>query len=337
MGNMQSTRNKLIHLLAASKEKYISGQMLSEELHISRSAIWKHMKELEKDGYTIEGKSNQGYRMISVPQKLSENTVQWGLNTRWLGKSVIHKKTTSSTQFVGHQSAQTGAAHGTVILADEQTSGRGRMSRQWHSASQKGIWLSLILRPTILPYLAPQLTLLAATVLADVIQSFIKSKPQIKWPNDILINGKKTAGILTEMQAEQDQIQYVVMGIGLNVNQTNDDFPKELEKTATSLKKETNRTWDIVALIQEILTTFEYTYDAYIQKGFPHIKDKWENYGFKIGEQIRIKTLQSEWNAIFSGIAEDGALLSKTADGESKKLYSAEIDWFNEGGNNHVK
>src|SRR5699024_9112637 len=116
-----------------------------------------------------------------------------------------------------------------------------------------------------------------------------KSRPQIKWPNDILINGKKSAGILTEMQAEQDQIQYVVMGIGLNVNQTNDDFPKELEKTATSLKKETNRTWDIVALIQEILTTFENTYDAYIQKGFPYIKDKWEKYGFKIGNKSELK------------------------------------------------
>lgn len=334
---MQSTRNKLIHLLAASKDKYVSGQMLSEKLNISRSAIWKHMKELEKDGYTIEGKSNQGYRMISFPQKLSENTVQWGLNTTWLGRAVVHKTTTSSTQVIAHQAAQNGAKHGTVIIADKQTCGKGRMRRQWHSASQKGVWMSLILRPTILPYLAPQLTLLAATVLADVIQSFTASRPQIKWPNDILINRKKTAGILTEMQAEQDQIQYVVMGIGLNVNQTNDDYPKDLQGIATSLQIETNKTWDVVALIQEILTTFETTYDAYIQEGFPHVKNKWENYGFKIGEQIWIKTLQDEWQAIFSGIAEDGALLSKTADGETKKIYSAEIDWFNEGGNNRVK
>src|SRR5699024_6303148 len=168
-------------------------------------------------------------------------------------KSVIHMGTTSSTQIVAHQAAKTGAAHGTTDIEDEQRSGRGRMSRQWHTPRQKGAWLWLILRHTILPYLAPQLTLSQATVLAEVIQSFTKSRPQIKWTNDILIKGKKTAGILTEMQAEQDRIQYVVMGIGLNVNQTNDDFPKELEKTATSLKKETNRTWDIVALIQEIL------------------------------------------------------------------------------------
>lgn len=327
---MQSTRNKLINLLANNKDEYISGQMLSEKLNISRSAIWKHMKELEKDGYEIEGKSNQGYRMISFPNKLSENTVQWGLNTKWLGKTVIHKTTTPSTQIIAHQAAQNNAAHGTVIIADEQTSGRGRMSRQWHSTKQKGIWLSLILRPTILPYLAPQLTLLAATVLADVVYSFTKTQPQIKWPNDILLNGKKTAGILTEMQAEQDQIQYIVIGIGLNVNQTNDDFPGDLQTIATSLQKETNKAWDIVALTQKILATFESAFDSYVKNGFPHVKDKWETYGFKIGESIWIKTLQDEWQAIFLGIAEDGALLTKTSDGETKKLYSAEIQWFKE-------
>lgn len=325
---MQSTRNKLIKLLAASKDDYISGQLLSEKLNISRSAIWKHMEKLKKDGYEIEGKSNQGYRMIRLPDKLSENTVQWGLNTQWIGKSIIHKTSTPSTQIIAHQAAQNDALHGTVVIADEQTSGRGRMSRQWHSTKQKGIWLSLILRPNISPYLAPQLTLLTATVLADVIYSVTKIRPQIKWPNDILMHSKKTAGILTEMQAEQDQIQYVVIGMGINVNQAKNDFPDIIQKKATSLKIETNQTWDIVKLIQEILVTFEQSYDTYIKNGFPHIKNKWESYGFKIGKTIWVKTLQEEFKAIFSGIAEDGALLIKTMQGETKQLYSGEINWF---------
>ncbi|WP_029267905.1 biotin--[acetyl-CoA-carboxylase] ligase [Virgibacillus alimentarius] len=325
---MQSTRNKLIKLLAASKDDYISGQLLSEKLNISRSAIWKHMEKLKKDGYEIEGKSNQGYRMIRLPDKLSENTVQWGLNTQWIGKSIIHKTSTPSTQIIAHQAAQNDALHGTVVIADEQTSGRGRMSRQWHSTKQKGIWLSLILRPNISPYLAPQLTLLTATVLADVIYSVTKIRPQIKWPNDILMHSKKTAGILTEMQAEQDQIQYVVIGMGINVNQAKNDFPDIIQKKATSLKIETNQTWDIVKLIQEILVTFEQSYDTYIKNGFPHIKNKWESYGFKIGKTIWVKTLQEEFKAIFSGIAEDGALLIKTIQGETKQLYSGEINWF---------
>lgn len=327
---MQSTRNKLIALLASNDDKYISGQMLSEKLHISRSAVWKHMKELKKDGYTIAGKPNFGYCLIYRPDKVSENTVQWGLDTKWNGRKIIHKTTTPSTQKLAHQEAQNNAAHGTVILADEQTGGRGRMGRDWHSTSQKGIWMSLILRPNILPYLAPQLTLLTATALADTIYHHTGEKPQIKWPNDILLNGRKASGILTEMQAEQDQIQYVIIGVGLNVNQTSHDFPEILHASATSLHLETNYTWDIVSLIQAFLLSFEQMFDHYMEEGFPFIKYKWESYGFKIGGKIQVNTLQQRWPATFSGIAEDGALLLKTSEGEIKKLYSAEIEWFAE-------
>lgn len=327
---MQSTRNGLIALLAHNKNNYVSCQKLSEKLHLSRSAIWKHMKELEKDGYIIEGESNFGYRMISHPGKISENAIQWGLDTKWIGGKIIHKATTPSTQIVAHQEAQNNAAHGTVILADEQTSGRGRMGRDWYSTKQKGIWMSLILRPVIPPNLAPQLTLLTATVLADAIYYHTGIKAQIKWPNDILINGKKVGGILTEMQTEQDQIEYVIIGIGLNINHTEGDLPENLQQTATSLAIAANKKWDTVALIQEILFTFENTFDSYLRDGFPQIKFKWERYGYKIGEIIQIKTSQQKWQAVFQGIAEDGALLITKSNGENQKLYSAEIEWFGE-------
>ncbi|WP_373896154.1 biotin--[acetyl-CoA-carboxylase] ligase [Virgibacillus natechei] len=330
---MESTRNKLIKLLAANPDHYISGQLLSERLNISRNAIWKHMKELEKDGYIVEGKSKKGYRITGFPDKLSENTIQWGLNTKWAGKTIIHKKSTPSTQIVAHQAAREGAAHGTVIIADEQTRGRGRMDREWHSAKNKGIWLSIILRPAILPYLAPQLTLLTATVMADVLYKHAYIQPSIKWPNDILINNKKAIGILTEMQAEQDQIQYIVIGIGMNVNQQMNELPQDLQAIATSLQIETNKDWSIKALIQDILLTFEDAYDTFIEKGFSEVKQKWENYGFRIGEYITITTLKEKWGGTFSGIAEDGALILKTSDGEMKKLYSGEIEWFREGEN----
>ncbi|WP_188453883.1 biotin--[acetyl-CoA-carboxylase] ligase [Virgibacillus oceani] len=333
---MSSTRNKLIKILEKTRNEYVSGQFLSEELNISRAAIWKHMKELEKDGYEIEGKSKKGYRILKSPEKLSENTVQWGLNTKWLGKKVIHKPTTASTQHIAHQLAQESAPHGTIIIADEQTAGKGRMNRKWHSTAGKGIWMSILLRPEILPYLAPQLTLLTATVLADVLSKDTTIEPKIKWPNDILINSKKTAGILTEMQAEQDQIQYVVIGIGINVNQTTSDIPENINSKATSLQIETNNAFDITNLIQHILQTFENAYDAYIKNGFPNVKDKWESYGFRIGETIQIKTIKKNWHATFLGIAEDGALLTKAEDEEIKRLYSAEIDWYKEGEDKHV-
>lgn len=334
---MESTRNKLIKLLAETDSNYISGQQLSDELQISRAAIWKHMKKLEEDGYKIEGKTKKGYRIIEFPAKTSENTLQWGLNTEWLGRKIIHKPTVTSTQHVAHQLAREDAPHGTVVIADEQTEGKGRMNREWYSSRNKGVWMSVILRPEILPYLAPQLTLLTATVIADVFAEQLGVTPKIKWPNDLLINQKKTAGILTEMQAEQDQIQYIVVGMGINVNHTIDDIPVELLGKATSLYIATKEERSIKDLIQQILHAFEPAYNNYLANGFSDAKEKWESFGFKIGQEINVKTLKKSWSAKFDGIAEDGALLIENADGEVEKLYSAEIDWFGGGEKNENK
>jgi BirA family transcriptional regulator, biotin operon repressor / biotin---[acetyl-CoA-carboxylase] ligase len=325
---MESTRSKIINLLSQNPNIYLSGQEISNLLEISRSAIWKHMKELEKDGYTIEAVRNKGYRILESPNKVSENTVQWGLHTEWLGKTIIHKEKLTSTQHVAHQLASENAHHGTVVIADEQTAGKGRLSREWHSAKNKGIWMSIILRPSILPYLAPQLTLLTATVLADVLKKESNLDPKIKWPNDIILADKKVSGILTEMQAEQDQINYIVIGIGININHEQNDLPKDVQSKATSLKIETGKAWDITNLIQNIFVTFERAYSDYMSNGFSIVKKKWESYGYRLGEKTTIKTFQDVQEAIIVGIAEDGALLAKYRDDSIKKVYSGEIDWF---------
>lgn len=329
---MQSTRNKLIDLLATHSDQYISGQVLSDKLNITRSAIWKHMKALEKEGFKIEGKSKLGYRIVHYPDDLNEYSLKKGLETEWLGKRIVYKDVMTSTQKIAHQLAQDGAEHGTIVVASEQTNGKGRMEREWHSPKQKGIWLSIILRPTIFPFLAPQLTLLTATVLADVIQSRSELSPKIKWPNDILIKDRKVSGILTEMKAEQDQIEYLVIGIGLNVNQQLDDIPLLLQNKATSLYIQTGQKWKIPSLIQNILNKFECEFTAYLDKGFMDVKQKWEQYGYKIGQHVWITTGKERWRAVFLGIAEDGALLMRTNDHKVKKLYSAEIEWFTQGG-----
>lgn len=325
---MSSTRSKLIQLLSKSDHQYISGEQLSNELNITRSAIWKHMNELKKDGYEIEGKARKGYRIISYPNKLSENTVQWGLSTNWLGKKILHKEVIDSTQKLAHQLALDGEKHGTIVIADEQTSGKGRTGRPWQSNKSQGIWMSMILRPHILPYLAPQLTLLTATVLAHVLDDFANITPQIKWPNDILINGKKIAGILTEMQAEQDKVVYVIVGIGLNINQQVEDFEQQLAHKSTSLRMETDREWSLLPIIQRIIHVFEQKYESYIELGFRKVKNEWEKYGFKINERLQIKSGNKDWEGTFLGIAEDGALLAENANGNVEKIYSAEIAWF---------
>lgn len=325
---MQSTRNNLIELLYAHSNDYISGQKLADTLGISRNAIWKHMKELEKDGYEIEALPRKGYRILDTPNTMSENTLKWGLQTEWLGKTIVHKKSVDSTQHIAHELAREGAPHGTVVIADEQTSGKGRMNRTFYSQSDQGIWMSLLIRPHILPYLAPQLTLLTATVLAEAFDDMFGIQTQIKWPNDVLINEQKISGILTEMHAEQDQIQYVVIGIGINVFQKEADFHPNIQKKATSIHLHTNQTIDKHQLVQTILQTFEKQYESFVESGFPEVKEKWEKYGFKIGEMISIKTMKKSWNALFLGISEDGALITQVPGEQPERIYSAEIEWF---------
>lgn len=325
---MSSTRYRLIQLLSDQADSYVSGQRLSEDLGISRNAVWKHMNELKKDGYVIDAKARKGYRIVDAPDKVSGNTISWGLNTKWLGKHIVHHDSVQSTQRIAHELALDEAAHGTVVVANEQVAGKGRMNRPWYSKAGKGIWMSLILRPEIAPYMAPQLTLLTATVLAEVLEQNADIQPQIKWPNDILINGKKTAGILTEMKAEQDQVLYVIIGVGININQTREDLPEELDDKATSLRIETGVESDLVPLIQKMLHKFEEKYSIYMKEGFQPVKSTWENYGFRLNEKLRIKAGTKEWHGVIHGIAEDGALLAETAEGEVEKLYSAEISWF---------
>ncbi|MCA0970371.1 biotin--[acetyl-CoA-carboxylase] ligase [Halobacillus litoralis] len=327
---MESTRKRLIDLLE-KQEEHISGQQLSEQLDISRTAVWKHMKELRKDGYEIEAVQRKGYKIVSSPDKVSENTLRWGLDTHWIGCELHHFSQVESTQDIVHRLAKENKPHGTVVIADEQLKGKGRMAREWHSPEGKGIWMSLLLRPTLPPVQAPQLTLLTATVLAKVIDECSELSPAIKWPNDILIHHKKVSGILTEMQAEQDQIQYVVLGIGMNVNQNEDEIPSSIAHKASSLKLESGDEWDIPKTIQTILRTFETTYDAFIKSGFEQVKYEWERYGYRIGEKVTISTMKRTFEAVLIGIEPDGALRARDMDGKVEKLYSAEIHW-GEGG-----
>ncbi|QTM99634.1 biotin--[acetyl-CoA-carboxylase] ligase [Sediminibacillus dalangtanensis] len=324
---MNTTRNQLIELLKRSNQSFISGQELSENLGISRTAVWKHMKELEKEGYQVQAVPRKGYRISGQPDKLSASTVKWGLRTRWAGKQLFHYPVVESTQVIGHQLAQKGTEEGTVILADEQTAGKGRMGRRWHSAKTEGIWMSIILRPPILPHKAPQITLLTAVAIAEAIESLTNTTPAIKWPNDIFFHDRKAAGILTEMQAEQDEIQYIVLGIGINVNQSLSDLPEDIQQTATSIKQETGIEWELAPLVQQILADFETYYGNYLLNGFAAIKEKWEHYGYKIGEQVHVSASKQEYQAEILGIAEDGALRVRKLDGGDENLYSAEIHW----------
>lgn len=324
---MPSTQSRIIQLLYRNNNTPLSIPMLAKIANTSLNDIERCIHRLKEDGFKMTKLTNGTYQVLSVPDKISENTLLWGLNTLTLGRDVVYRKKVKSTQNIAHHLAKSGAEHGTIVVADEQTEAKGQANKNWHSPQGSSIALSIIVRPKILPNSAPQFTLLTATAIADAIKSYVGITPSIKWPNDLLIHHKKIAGILTETQTEKNNIKYIVIGIGLNVNQTEAEIPTWLREKATSLKIETKNTWNRRKLIQKILQHFEILYQTYFQKGFMPIKVKWENYGYKLGELVHLGTSQQ---ARFIGIAEDGALLMEHKSGEIQKIYSANVKWYND-------
>ncbi|NPC92823.1 biotin--[acetyl-CoA-carboxylase] ligase [Bacillus sp. WMMC1349] len=323
---MQSNlRTKLIQLFAQADGEFLSGQKISEELGCSRTAVWKHIEELRKAGYELEAVRKLGYKMKKKPDKISENEIRFGLKTEKMGQVIYFKDNVSSTQKIAHELANNGCPEGTIIVADQQTEGRGRMARVWHSPAGNGIWMSLILRPTIPVQKTPQLTLLAAVAIVQAIEDQTGISPEIKWPNDILVNGKKTVGILTELQAEADQVHSVITGIGINVNQAACDFPDDLKETATSLRLVSGKKIDRAALIQTILLTFEKRYQDYTRHGFQPIKLLWESYALTLNRRLTARTLNGTFHGKSLGIDDEGVLLLETSEG-IKRIYSADID-----------
>jgi len=265
----------------------------------------------------------------TIRTNFNEKTITSNLTTTVIGHPIIFKEKTRSTQIIAHDLAKSGANHGTVVIAREQTEARGRLNRPWHSVKNKAISMSLILRPNISPNIAPQLTLFTATVLADAIKEITNIDIQIKWPNDLLINGRKFVGILTEMHAKKEIVDYIVMGIGINVNYHLGDLPENTKYPTTSLFIETAKKWDLSSLIQNILKHFEENFPTFLEEGFAAFKYQWESYSYKLGEKLFINDFNKKWYGVFKGISEDGGLLIQNEQNEIVKIYSAEIEWYN--------
>jgi BirA family transcriptional regulator, biotin operon repressor / biotin---[acetyl-CoA-carboxylase] ligase len=324
---MQSElRKKLLEAFTNSEQEYVSGQYLADLIGCSRTAVWKHIEELRKDGFELEAVRKKGYKILNLPKSISADRVQLGLKTEFIGKVIHYEETVDSTQKIAHLLSHEGAVEGTVVIAEEQTGGRGRMDRVWHSPKSTGVWMSLILRPKIPLQRAPQLTLLTAVAIVQAIQEITTLTPQIKWPNDILIEQQKVTGILTELQADADRIISVIIGMGLNVNQTEDDFPPALRDIATSLRVKEGKEIDRADLIKVIFHKFETLYMIFLEKGFYPIKLLWESYAISIGKDITARTLNGNFTGKALGITDEGVLKVKDEDGEIHHIYSADIE-----------
>ena len=323
-------RKKLLDAFTNHQEEYLSGQYLADLIGCSRTAVWKHIEDLRKEGFEMDAVRRKGYRITKVPDKVTADEITLGLKTNILGRHIHYEESVDSTQKIAHRLVQDEAPEGTIVVAEEQVSGRGRMGRNFYSPKYTGIFMSVILRPNIPPPKAPQLTLITAVAIVQAIEEMLEISPQIKWPNDILINGKKITGILTELIADADRIQSIIIGIGINVNQEQKDFPDELKEIAGSLaiacKKQIKRS----ELIQHVLMKLEQLYLLYLEKGFYPIKLMWESYAISVGREITARTLTGSIHGFAKGITEDGVLLIEDAAGKVHEIYSADIEINNQ-------
>lgn len=319
------SKDSLLSLLEAEAGEYVSGEEISRKMSVSRTAIWKQVRKLESEGYTIEAVPRLGYRLIGKPSRLSVHELLPKLNTQSFGRNLRLFDTVSSTQDELRGLAEQGAAEGTLVIAEQQTSGRGRMGRSWISPSGKGIWMSLLLRPPVpLPH-TPQLTLLAAVALSRAITRVVPLNIGIKWPNDLLVDGKKISGILLESAAEDERLRYVVVGLGISVNLEPDDYPEELLHKAISLKMASGITINRSELIVTILEEFERLYRLYLGEGFAPIRVLWEAHSVTLNHQTQLHTPQGSFVGVPRGLNDMGGLQVELEDGSYRSVYSAEV------------
>ena len=305
---------------------FISGEFLSRELGVSRTAVWKQITSLRNMGYGIEAVPSRGYRLISSPDVLNPHEVSAQLDSVTIGRHLEFLQLTASTNADAFRLAEEGAVEGTVVLADAQTGGKGRRGRIWASPAGVNLYCSVVLRPAIMPNEAPQLTFLSSVAVARAIEKTTDLTPEIKWPNDVLIAGKKVAGLLNEMSAETDGINFVILGIGVNLNMTAGEFPDDLRHPATSLLMESGRRVDRSRFASAMLNELDRLYRDFLLHGFEPVREEWQRRCNANGRQVIVSDSGTECTGgMFIGIDADGALLLRTDDEVLHRVISGDL------------
>jgi BirA family biotin operon repressor/biotin-[acetyl-CoA-carboxylase] ligase len=303
---------------------YLSGQQLCEHFGVSRTAVWKVMNQLKEEGYVIEAVKNKGYRIESEPDVVTSEAICSRLRTSFMGQNCIFLESVGSTNNYAKKIAEEGAASGTLVIAEEQTGGKGRRGRTWTAAPGSNVMMTLLLRPEIQPEHASMLTLLMALAVAGGIRKMTGLDARIKWPNDVVVNGKKICGILTEMNTEVDYINYVVIGTGINVNQ--EAFPEEIAHMAGSLYGELGQKVSRSALIQAILEELETLYEIFLKtEDLSELCEKYNEICANVGHEIRVLEPGNEYTGMTEGINSKGELVVQKGNGECVCVYSGEV------------
>lgn len=326
MSDAMSTKQQLLIHLKGGKGTWVSGESLAHKMAISRSAIWKHIRTLKENGYVIESSRKKGYLLRHASDFLLADEILEGLNTNVFGKSgIVYFGETDSTNVRAKFLASDGAPEGTLIVAESQTRGRGRRGRSWFSPPGEGITTSIILRPPISPNEAPKLTLMASVAVAETLLSMTSLNVNIKWPNDILVNGRKIAGILTEISTEMDRIDYVVIGVGVNVNTPHENLPPDIRNTATSVLMETGKPFPRIVLLRAYLEWLEIYYETFTTKGFDPVMKRWKHLSDIIGRRIRVDLIDRVRIGEVMDADKDGFLILRDDEGTIERIISGDV------------
>lgn len=318
-------RAKILQAFSEASGGYISGGELAQRLDVSRTAVWKQIVALRELGYVVEAAPRKGYRLVERPDRLYPWELQARLQTNIVGREIAYYERVGSTNDLAREMARHGAPEGTMVVAEEQTAGKGRRGRSWTSPFAEGIFASLILRPTMSPFEAPKLTLLAAVAVCQAIRAACGLEAVLKWPNDVQVEGKKVCGILVEMSAELDRVNYAVIGSGINANVRPESFPPEVQNSAGSLKEFTGSHVDRVVLLVEYLQHLERLYQQGLEDQFQTLIDEVRRLCITTGKWVAVHTNEGVWEGRAVAIDDAGALVVVDTQGREHHLHSGEV------------
>lgn len=318
-------RQALIRAFLTAQGRHLSGGELADRLGVSRTAVWKHVEALRELGYLIEAVPRLGYRLVEAPDRLHPWELEARLETRRFGRVVEYHERIGSTNQRAKALGMTDAPEGMVVVAEEQTAGRGRLGRSWVSPFAQGVFASVLLRPPLRPVEAPKLTLVSAVAVHRAIAEVTGVESRIKWPNDLEIDGKKVCGILVELGMEMDAINYVVVGIGINANLRSEELPGDMAARATSLLQVLGRPVNRVELLASVLKYLEWLYDQALQQGFQTAIELSRRLSATVGRRVRVLSMKGEWEGEAVDIDENGALLVRCDDGSVHAVHSGEV------------
>ncbi len=316
-------KDDILRLLMKSTSGFVSGGELAERFKISRTAIWKHIKALEREGYSIEAIPSKGYRLMTKPDIIILDEVKQGLKTSIIGREIRLHPEVGSTNTLAMEMAQQGAAEGAVVVAEKQTGGKGRLGRTWISPNGN-LYLSVILRPNIPTHKAPLVTLMGAVAVVSAIRKHLTIQAGIKWPNDIFISGKKAGGLLTEMSAEPDRVRYIVLGIGIDANMDLKELPAEIRPISTTLSAETGEKINRTRMLRMILSELDRWYQTFL-KNEASVLNEWAEFNVTLGNRVAVSGLNETLEGQAQGLDNEGRLILKLDDGTLRVVAAGDV------------